>query len=163
MLQYINGKIHHKSNSGKQSSYCIANILGIKPLIPLLFGKPSIFRPGRGNTGLHRAMEGRRRKETRKTGNMSTVPGKREIQAFFARWRSGRIPPGRKKTAPVTRAPCCGQKKSWQRPTFPPFGSIIGEGVLDFRVRNGNGYFHLSMATSIYKLCQRRGLRCPAV
>ena len=41
------------------------------------------------------------------------------------------------------------QKKSWQRPTFPPFGSIIGEGVLDFRVRNGNGYFHLSMATSI--------------
>lgn len=36
-------------------------------------------------TGLHRAMEGRRRKETRKTGNMSTVPGKREIRAFFAR------------------------------------------------------------------------------
>ena len=28
--------------------------------------------------------------------------------------------------------------------------SIIGAGVLDFRVRNGNGYFHPAMATGIY-------------
>lgn len=34
--------------------------------------------------------------------------------------------------------------KSWRRPTFPPWrGSIIGKQGLDFRVRDGNGYFPL--------------------
>ena len=30
------------------------------------------------------------------------------------------------------------------------YRSIIGAEVLDFRVRNGNGYCHLAMATGIY-------------
>ena len=33
---------------------------------------------------------------------------------------------------------------------FPAFSSIIGAEVLDFRVRNGNGYCHLAMATGIH-------------
>ena len=32
---------------------------------------------------------------------------------------------------------------------FPAFSSIIGAEVLDFRVRNGNGYFLSTMATGI--------------
>ena len=37
------------------------------------------------------------------------------------------------------------------------FRSIIGAEVLDFRVRNGNGYCHLAMATGInYNACARR-------
>ncbi len=46
-----------------------------------------------------------------------------------------------------------GKKKgrSRRRPTFPPWGSIIGAWGLDFRVRNGNGYFPPAMATGIKK------------
>ena len=42
-----------------------------------------------------------------------------------------------------------GQKKIWQRPTFPPpyKGSIIGAGDLNFRVRNGNGCILTAMVT----------------
>ncbi len=38
-----------------------------------------------------------------------------------------------KKNPDVSR----GFKKDWRRPTFPPFGSIIGAGGLNFSVRNG--------------------------
>ena len=93
---------------------------------------------------------------------MSTSRFRSVQEAVIRVWEAGGSA-GKKKRPGMIPGRLCGQKKSWQRPTFPPFGSIIGEGVLDFRVRNGNGYFHLSMATSIYKLCQRRGLRCPAV
>ena len=41
---------------------------------------------------------------------------------------------------------------------FPAFSSIIGAEVLDFRVRNGNGYCHLAMATGIDCLLSR--VRC---
>ena len=37
---------------------------------------------------------------------------------------------------------------------FPAFSSIIGAEVLDFRVRNGNGYCHLAMATGIIYACR---------
>ena len=40
---------------------------------------------------------------------------------------------------------------------FPAFSSIIGAEVLDFRVRNGNGYCHLAMATGIDCLFSRAG------
>ena len=49
-------------------------------------------------------------------------------------------------------------KKSPQRPTFPPTGSIIGDGELNFRVRNGIGWILPSMATGkINKLNQEKG------
>ncbi len=38
-------------------------------------------------------------------------------------------------------------KKARQLPTFPLGSSIIGARELDFRVRNGNGYFLPAMAT----------------
>ena len=41
------------------------------------------------------------------------------------------------------------KKKKPAAPYFPPYRSIIGAGVLDFRVRNGNGYIHPTMATGI--------------
>ena len=40
-------------------------------------------------------------------------------------------------------------KKSQQLPTFPLKSSIIGVRELDFRVRNGNGYYLSTMATGI--------------
>ena len=40
-----------------------------------------------------------------------------------------------------------GVKKARQLPTFPLGSSIIGARELDFRVRNGNGYFLPAMAT----------------
>ena len=40
-------------------------------------------------------------------------------------------------------------KKSRQLPTFPQKCSIIGVRELDFRVRNGNGYYLSTMATGI--------------
>lgn len=41
-----------------------------------------------------------------------------------------------------------GQKKrAWRLPTLPRFRSTIGVRALDFRVRDGNGYFHSAMAT----------------
>ena len=39
------------------------------------------------------------------------------------------------------------RKKVWQLPTFPQLSSIIGVRELDFRVRNGNGYYLSTMAT----------------
>ena len=39
------------------------------------------------------------------------------------------------------------KKNTWQRPTLPPKGSTIGEGELNFRVRDGNGWFLSSMVT----------------
>ena len=39
------------------------------------------------------------------------------------------------------------------------FRSIIGAEVLDFRVRNGNGYCHLAMATGIYYYAFALGIR----
>ena len=39
------------------------------------------------------------------------------------------------------------KRKKPAAPYFPPYRSIIGAGVLDFRVRNGNGYVHPTMAT----------------
>ena len=41
-------------------------------------------------------------------------------------------------------------KKAWQLPTFPLCSSIIGVRELDFRVRNGNGYYLSTMATRHY-------------
>ena len=43
---------------------------------------------------------------------------------------------------------CQLNKKCQQLPTFPLKSSIIGVRELDFRVRNGNGYFLSTMATS---------------
>ena len=43
------------------------------------------------------------------------------------------------------------KKKKPAATYFPPERSIIGAGVLDFRVRNGNGYIHPTMATGITK------------
>ena len=43
------------------------------------------------------------------------------------------------------------KKKKPAATYFPPGWSIIGAGVLDFRVRNGNGYIHPTMATGILK------------
>ena len=40
-------------------------------------------------------------------------------------------------------------KKAWQLSTFPLLSSIIDVRELDFRVRNGNGYFLSTMATGI--------------
>ena len=40
-----------------------------------------------------------------------------------------------------------GQKKTWRLPTLPHLCSTIGVRALDFRVRDGNGYFHSAMAT----------------
>ena len=39
------------------------------------------------------------------------------------------------------------KKRARQLPTFPLGSSIIGARELDFRVRNGNGYFLPAMAT----------------
>ena len=63
---------------------------------------------------------------------------------------------------PVQAFPAAGKKKTGREPVmmdlkrkkpaapyFPPYRSIIGAGVLDFRVRNGNGYIHPTMATGI--------------
>ena len=54
---------------------------------------------------------------------------------------------------PPVRGPCKSffyfKKKKPAAPYFPPYRSIIGAGVLDFRVRNGNGYIHPTMATGI--------------
>ena len=41
------------------------------------------------------------------------------------------------------------RKKKPAAAYFPPRRSIIGVRVLDFRVRNGNGYNHPTMATGI--------------
>lgn len=50
-------------------------------------------------------------------------------------------------------------KKSPQRPTFPPKGSIIGDEELNFRVRNGIGWILLSMATGkINRLIRKKVL-----
>ena len=46
------------------------------------------------------------------------------------------------------------KKKKPAASYFPPERSIIGAGVLDFRVRNGNGYIHPTMATGIIIKCQ---------
>ena len=48
------------------------------------------------------------------------------------------------------------KRKSRRRPPFPPVGSIIGAGALDFRVRNGNGYFRPAMAAGIQKAFQKK-------
>ena len=40
-----------------------------------------------------------------------------------------------------------GKKKTWRLPTLPQECSTIGVRALDFRVRDGNGYFHSAMAT----------------
>ena len=58
----------------------------------------------------------------------------------------------RARTRQISSGPS-GKKKgrSRRRPTFPPWGSIIGAWGLDFRVRNGNGYFPPAMATGIKK------------
>ena len=40
-----------------------------------------------------------------------------------------------------------GQKKTWRLPTLPHCCSTIGVRALDFRVRDGNGYYHSAMAT----------------
>ena len=41
-----------------------------------------------------------------------------------------------------------GQKKAWQRPTLPPSsGSTIGAAGLNFRVRDGNGWFPCAIVT----------------
>ena len=45
------------------------------------------------------------------------------------------------------------QKKAGSHLLFR-FRSIIGAEVLDFRVRNGNGYCHLAMATGIIYACR---------
>ena len=57
--------------------------------------------------------------------------------------------PGRDKSRPGP--PEKRKGRSRRRPTFPPWGSIIGAWGLDFRVRNGNGYFPPAMATGIKK------------
>ena len=39
------------------------------------------------------------------------------------------------------------KKRAWRLPTLPHRCSTIGVRALDFRVRDGNGYFHSAMAT----------------
>ena len=40
------------------------------------------------------------------------------------------------------------EKKAWQRPTLPPSsGSTIGAAGLNFRVRDGNGWFPCAIVT----------------
>ena len=39
------------------------------------------------------------------------------------------------------------KKRAWRLPTLPHCCSTIGVRALDFRVRDGNGYFHSAMAT----------------
>ena len=58
------------------------------------------------------------------------------------------IPQRAKKNGPRARDDGFKKKKP-AAPYFPPYRSIIGAGVLDFRVRNGNGYIHPTMATGI--------------
>ena len=58
------------------------------------------------------------------------------------------IPQRAKKSGPRARDDGFKKKKP-AAPYFPPYRSIIGAGVLDFRVRNGNGYIHPTMATGI--------------
>ena len=56
------------------------------------------------------------------------------------------------------------KEESRRRPTFPPVGSIIGAGALDFRVRNGNGYVRPAMAAGITKSNVKKeeeGEECP--
>ncbi len=40
-------------------------------------------------------------------------------------------------------------KKVWQRPTLPPKGSTIGAEGLNFRVRDGNGWFPFAVVTRL--------------
>ena len=69
-------------------------------------------------------------------------------QAFCPRRRGRSLP-----AFPRSGGPAKGffyfKKKKPAAPYFPPYRSIIGAGVLDFRVRNGNGYIHPTMATGI--------------
>ena len=59
---------------------------------------------------------------------------------------------GRAKKSPLQwRGHTEKKERSRRRPTFPPVGSIIGAGALDFRVRNGNGYIRPAMAAGIIK------------
>lgn len=64
---------------------------------------------------------------------------------------------------------CTKNKKSRRRPTLPPGtpGSTIGDEGLNFRVRNGNGCFPLSMVTgksNIFRQCNvGLGLNLPPV
>ena len=53
----------------------------------------------------------------------------------------------------------CLKKESRQLPTFPLKSSIIGVRELDFRVRNGNGYYLSTMATSIYYYAKTKCVR----
>ena len=39
------------------------------------------------------------------------------------------------------------KKRAWRLPTLPHRCSTIGVRALDFRVRDGNGYYHSAMAT----------------
>ena len=53
-------------------------------------------------------------------------------------------------SAATTESAACmrkGKKKTWRLPTLPHCCSTIGVRALDFRVRDGNGYFHSAMAT----------------
>ena len=76
---------------------------------------------------------------------------------FFGGGGHQSLPPGQKKIRPG-HGRMKWAKKSPQRPTFPPTGSIIGDGELNFRVRNGIGWILPSMATGkINKLNQEKG------
>ena len=51
------------------------------------------------------------------------------------------------RTKRSARRPTKGKKRAWRLPTLPHRCSTIGVRALDFRVRDGNGYYHSAMAT----------------
>ena len=81
-------------------------------------------------------------KEEERSSSGGTAARRREAQNARRRKRK---PPQKRGHMPVEI------KKSRRPPTFPPLGSIIGAGGLDFRVRDGNGYGPSAMAAGILR------------
>ena len=66
--------------------------------------------------------------------------------------RKKRVPPGAWQRAGAPRR----KRKQPAATYFPPEWSIIGVRALDFRVRNGNGYNHPTMATGTQNTTQKK-------
>ena len=65
-------------------------------------------------------------------------------------WSAGAVLRARLRTNGRSEAPAGrrrAKKRAWRLPTLPHRCSTIGVRALDFRVRDGNGYFHSAMAT----------------
>ena len=107
---------------------------------------PQMLRNGHGciANGEGRMLQGM----TRMHEGWSSI---RSMLRCRARSRSGgsaRCTTPKRATKRSARRPTKGEKKrAWRLPTLPRFRSTIGVRALDFRVRDGNGYFHSAMAT----------------